>query len=110
MKTFMNEIKISNRINESIKHLYKELINEGYDVSFHKDDGNYFLDIKSSEYAATYICYNRHNNTVAYSHTPDNRTITSEEHTTYFELDLSESVPNQILLIAIRKDIPRKEL
>jgi len=105
MNTFKNEIKISNRINESIKHLYKDLIKAGYDVSFHKDDGNYFLDIKSSIHAATYICYDRSHNTVEYSHTPDTRTVNSEAHTEYFKLDLSTSVPNQILLMAVKKDI-----
>jgi UDP-N-acetylmuramyl tripeptide synthase len=105
MKNLMNEIKISNRINESIKHLYRDLSKEGYNVSFHKDDAYYFIDIITSKHAMTYVCYDREDNTVTCAHTPDNRTLESEKQTFTIELDLANGPHNQTLLNVIRKTL-----
>ena len=97
MKNLIKEIKLSNRINESISRLYKELVSSSYSVDFHKGDGDYYLDINCSNKTLNYIVYNRTKNTVSFSQVVD------DVEKVYAELNLEDGVPNYILMRLVER-------
>ena len=66
MKTMLNELRISTRINDTCKRLYSELIKEGYSVEFYKEDSDYYLEINVRKPAMAYVVFDRTNNTAEF--------------------------------------------